>query len=167
MIEEYTKAMEEWSVGGSVSTSTVAPEQGIDIGDSVGCCCSTPKIIAPESEMAVWAVSNTDGCILANADYFYTKEEVDHLIDEASGMTPEEVQVLINKSIKDKADKEQVDELAQQVSANTQSILNTYTKQETNSLLDQYLTKLQANMMFANYSKVENTTLILNSENIN
>lgn len=164
MIEEYARAMEDWSVG-SVSVDTVTPEQGTDIDYSVG-CCSMPKIIAPEQEMAIWAVSNTDGCILANADYFYTKEEVDHLIDEASGMTPEEVQVMINRSIKNKADKEQVNELAQQVSANTQSILNTYTKQETNSLLDQYLTKLQANTMFANYTKVEDTTLILNSENI-
>ena len=149
MTEEYINAMEEWANG-----------------DSVGCCCNSTRIIAPEQDMAIWAVSNTCGEVLANADYFYTKEEVDHLIDEASGMSPSEVQTMIDNSIRYKADKSQVDELAQQVSATTRSILNTYTKQETNSLLDAYLTKLQANQMFANYSKVENTTLILNSQNI-
>ena len=42
----------------------------------------------------------------------------------------------------------------------------TYSKEETNSLLEQYLSILQANNMIANYSKVDGTTLILNNENI-
>lgn len=105
--------------------------------------------------------------VLANADYYYTKEQTEELIDGVSGMTPEQVQRQIDNSIRTKADKSEVNELAEQVRQNTQAILNTYTKQETNSLLQNYLTKLKANEMFANYSKVENTTLILNSENIN
>ena len=84
----------------------------------------------------------------------------------ASAVTREQVEEMINAAIADKADKAALDSLAQQVSANTQAILNTYTKQETNTLLDKYLTKLRANELFANYSKVNGTTLELNSENI-
>ena len=105
--------------------------------------------------------------VLANADYYYTKEQTEELIEGVSGMTPEQVQSQIDRSIRTKADKSEVNELAEQVRQNTQAILNTYTKQETNDLLTAYLTKLKANEMFANYSKIENTTLILNSENIN
>lgn len=41
-----------------------------------------------------------------------------------------------------------------------------YTKEETNTLLESYLTKINANAMFANYSQVSGSTLILNAENI-
>ena len=73
---------------------------------------------------------------------------------------------MIAAAISTKANQADLEALAQQVSANTQSILNTYTKQETNALLEAYLTKLQANEMFANYSKVENTTLVLNADGL-
>jgi hypothetical protein len=68
--------------------------------------------------------------------------------------------------VQDKADKADVEALSAQVASNTERILNTYTKPEVNNLLASYYTKLQTNSMFGNYSKVEDTTLILNSENI-
>ncbi len=123
------------------------------------------ETFSPSDTMQSWTHCNTH-VILANADYYYTKEETDKLIDGVSGMTPEEVQEQIDWSIKDKADKSQVNEIAEQVRENTLAILNRYTKQETNSLLEAYLTKLEANGMFANYSKVHGDTLSLNDENI-
>ena len=104
--------------------------------------------------------------MLANADNYYTKKQVEDLIDDISGMTQAEVQEQIDESIKTKADKSEVNELAQQVSENAQRILNTYTKNETNSLLQNYLTKLEANGMVANYAKVNGDTLTLNNQNI-
>lgn len=119
----------------------------------------------PDCDMRRWEYCDNT-VVLANAEYYYTKEQTEELIDGVSGMTPEQVQSQIDRSIRTKADKSEVNELAEQVRQNTQAILNTYTKAETNALLTAYLTKLKANEMFANYSKVENTTLILNSENI-
>lgn len=121
--------------------------------------------IYPEQDLDRWSYCD-NSVVLANADYYYTKEQTEELIDGVSGMTPEEVQSQIDRSIRTKADKTEVNELAEQVRQNTSAINNTYNKQETNSLLQNYLTKLKANEMFANYTKVENTTLILNSENI-
>lgn len=122
--------------------------------------------IYPEQDLDRWSYCD-NSVILANADYYYTKEQTEELIEGVSGMTPEQVQSQIDRSIRTKADKSEVNELAEQVRQNTQELLNTYTKVETNALLTAYLTKLKANEMFANYSKIENTTLILNSENIN
>lgn len=123
-------------------------------------------MIYPDCDMRKWEYCDNT-VVLANADYYYTKEQTEELIEGVSGMTPEQVQSQIDRSIRTKADKSEVNELAEQVRQNTQAILNTYTKAETNALLTAYLTKLKANEMFANYSKIENTTLILNSENIN
>lgn len=120
----------------------------------------------PDCDMKRWEYCDNT-VVLANAEYYYTRQQTEELIDSVSGMTPEQVQRQIDNSIRTKADKSEVNELAEQVRQNTQAILNTYTKAETNALLTAYLTKLKANEMFANYSKVENTTLILNSENIN
>jgi hypothetical protein len=130
--------------------------------------CHSMMEINPEADMTRWCVQQTI-TILANADYYYTKKEVDDIISqiEGGGMTPQEVQAMINRSIAGKADKSEVDTLAAQVRENTEKILNTYTKPEVNALLASYYTKIQTNNMFANYSKVENSTLILNSENIN
>lgn len=122
--------------------------------------------IYPEQDLDRWSYCDNT-VVLANADYYFTKEQTEELIDGVSGMTPEQVQRQIDNSIRTKADKSEVNELAEQVRQNTQAILNTYTKAETNALLTAYLTKLKANEMFANYSKIDNTTLILNSENIN
>ena len=122
--------------------------------------------IYPEQDLDRWSYCDNT-VVLANADYYLTRQQTEELIDGVSGMTPEQVQRQIDSSIRTKADKSEVNELAEQVRQNTQAILNTYTKQETNDLLTAYLTKLKANEMFANYSKIENTTLILNSENIN
>ena len=123
-------------------------------------------MICPQEDLDRWSYCD-NSVVLANADYYYTKEQTEELIEGVSGMTPEQVQSQIDRSIRTKADKSEVNELAEQVRQNTQAILNTYTKAETNALLTAYLTKLKANEMFANYSKIENTTLILNSENIN
>lgn len=56
--------------------------------------------------------------------------------------------------------------LADAVRQNTQDILNRYTKQEVNTLLQAYYTKLETNRMFANYSRVSDNILSLNDQNI-
>ena len=121
--------------------------------------------IFPDCDMKRWEYCDNT-VVLANADNYYTKEQVDKKIEDVEGMTPEDVQKQIDWSIKDKADKSELNELAQKVSENAQRILNTYTKNETNSLLTAYLTKLEANGMVANYAKVNGDTLTLNNENI-
>ena len=122
-------------------------------------------MIYPDCDMKRWEYCDNT-VVLANADSYYTKKQVEDLIDDVSGMTSAEVQEQIDESIKTKADKSEVNELAQQVSENAQRILNTYTKNETNSLLQNYLTKLEANGMVANYAKVNGDTLTLNNQNI-
>lgn len=122
-------------------------------------------MICPEYDLERWSYCD-NSVVLANADYYYTKEQTEKLIDSVSGMTPEQVQSQIDRSIRTKADKSEVNELAEVVRQQGQAILNTYTKQETNTLLESFLTKLKANEMFANYSKVQGTILVLNSENI-
>lgn len=148
MIDNYNEVMEQWA------------------NPIVG-SCSSMTTIEPDEDIRRWCVQKTI-TMLANSDYYYTKEEVDHLLAmvSASAVTREQVEEMIAVAIQDKANQADLDALAQQVSANTQALLNTYTKQETNSLLESYYTKLQTNSMFANYSKIEDTTLILNSENI-
>ena len=149
MIDNYNEVMEQW------------------INPAVGSCTSMTTI-EPDADMRRWCVHKTV-TILANADYYYTREEVDKLLEEitASGVTREQVEEMIAVAIKDKADKAQVEALSAQVATNTERILNTYTKPEVNNLLASYYTKLQTNSMFGNYSKVQDTTLILNAENIN
>ncbi len=122
-------------------------------------------MIYPDCDMKRWEYCDST-VVLANADYYYTKEQVDKKIEDVEGMTQEDVQKQIDESIKNKADKSEVNELAQKVSENAQRILNTYTKNETNSLLQNYLTKLEANGMVANYAKVNGDTLTLNNQNI-
>lgn len=121
--------------------------------------------IFPDCDMKRWEYCDNT-VVLANADNYYTKKQVEDLIDDVSGITQEEVQKQIDESIKTKADKSEVNELAQKVSENAQRILNTYTKNETNSLLQNYLTKLEAKSMAANYAKVDGDILTLNSGNI-
>ena len=148
MIENYNEVMEQWG----------APAVGN---------CTSMTTIEPDADMRRWCVHKTV-TILANSDYYYTKDEVDHLLDlvTASGVTKQEVEVMIAVAIQDKANKSDLQALSAQVQTNTERILNTYTKPEVNGLLASYYTKIQTNNMFANYSKVDNTTLILNSENI-
>lgn len=122
-------------------------------------------MIYPDCDMKRWEYCDNT-VVLANADYYYTKEQVDKKIEDVEGITQEDVQKQIDESIKDKADKSEVNELAQKVSENAQRILNTYTKNETDSLLQNYLTKLEANSMVANYAKVDGDILSLNSNNI-
>lgn len=149
MIDNYNEVMEQWG----------APAVGN---------CTSMTTIEPDADMRRWCVHKTV-TILANADYYYTREEVDKLLEQvtSSGVTREEVEEMIAVAIQDKADKAQVEALSAQVASNTERILNTYTKPEVNNLLASYYTKLQTNSMFGNYSKVEDTTLILNAENIN
>ena len=122
-------------------------------------------MIYPDCDMKRWEYCDNT-VVLANADAYYTKKQVEDLIDDVSGMTPAEVQEQIDESIRTKADKSEVNELAEQVRQNAEAILNRYTKQETNSLLQSYLSKLEAKGMFANYSKVSGDVLSLNDENI-
>lgn len=105
---------------------------------------------------------------LADAQRYYEKWQIDKMLEDivvsGGGVTSGMVQEMIDESTS--ATTEQVNELAIVVSGQSEQILDRYTKQETNNLLEVYLTKLEARQMFANYSKVENTTLILNNENI-
>lgn len=146
MIENYQDVMNEW------------------MNPSVGCCTNMMEII-PDEDMHRWAVTRTI-TVLANSDYYYTKTEVDKLLQDitASGVTREEVEEMINTAVATKADQAEVDAIAAQVRQNTERLLNTYTKTETNDLLANYLSKLEAMRMRDNYSKVSGDTLILNSE---
>lgn len=146
MIENYQDVMNEW------------------MNPSVGCCTNMMEII-PDEDMHRWAVTRTI-TVLANSDYYYTKTEVDHLLQmiTASGVTRAEVEEMINTAVSTKANQAEVDAIAEQVRLNTQRLLNTYTKTETNDLLANYLTRLEALNLRDNYSKVSGDTLILNSE---
>lgn len=122
-------------------------------------------MIYPDCDMNRWEYCD-NSVILANADYYYTKEETDVLIDSVSGMTPEEVQEQIDWSIRDKADKSEVSQLAETVRQQGEKLLNTYTKTETDNLLANYMSKLEAKGMIANYAAVNQDVLTLNNENI-
>lgn len=147
MIEGYEDVVREWS------------------SPSIGHGCCNTISINPDDELHRWAVQQTI-TILANADYYYTKTEVDSLLRDivAGTVTREEVQAMINRAIATKANQADLEALSAQVASNTAAILNRYTKQETNALLESYLTKIKAMEMRDNYSKVQDTTLILNSE---
>lgn len=122
-------------------------------------------MIYPDCDMKRWEYCDNT-VVLANADAYYTKKQVDDLIDDVSGMTPAEVQEQIDDSIRTKADKSEVNELAAQVRENTDAILNRYTKSETNALLQSYMTKLEGRGMISNYAQVNGDVLSLNNENI-
>ena len=168
MIENYEEILNEWAAGNS-PTATV-PVSNIDDAPqewSTPCqdACSNMMEVIPANDFTRWAVQRVV-TVLANSDYYYTKSEVDHLIEMATAdsVTREEVEQMINTAIATKADKATVDALADQVRQNTQDILNRYTKEETNNLLTNFLSKLEATRMRDNYSKVDGETLILNSE---
>lgn len=122
-------------------------------------------MIYPDCDMKRWEYCDNT-VVLANADAYYTKKQVDDLVDDVSGMTPAEVQEQIDDSIRTKADKSEVNELAAQVRENTDAILNRYTKSETNALLQSYMTKLEGRGMISNYAEVNGDILTLNNENI-
>ena len=122
-------------------------------------------MIYPDCDMKRWEYCDNT-VVLANADAYYTKKQTEDLIDNVSGMTPAEVQEQIDWSIKDKADKSEVNEIAEAVRQQGERLLNTYTKTETDNLLASYLTKLEARGMIANYSAVNGDVLSLNNENI-
>lgn len=68
--------------------------------------------------------------------------------------------------IQDSTVQTEIQELAEEVRELASHILDSYTKEETNALLENYLSKLEANGMFANYAVVEDTTLKLNNQEI-
>lgn len=150
MIDNYDSIINDWT------------------SPKVGCCTEMVDIIHPDCDMTAWAVQKTV-TVLANADYYYTREEVDNLLSQitVSGVTSGEVETMIARAIASKADKSTVDALAEQVRQNTEDILNRPTTQQVNTLLDSYYSKLETDSKFAKYSKVEGTTLVLNSEGIN
>lgn len=146
MIENYQDVMNEWG------------------NPPVG-CCTDMMTIDRDMDIQRWAVTRTI-TVLANSDYYYTKTEVDKLLEEivGSSVTREEVEQMIARAVSTKADKAAVDAIAEQVRQNTQQLLNTYTKEETNSLLSNYLSKLEAINMRDNYAAINGTTLTLNNE---
>lgn len=122
-------------------------------------------MIYPDCDMKRWEYCDNT-VVMANADYYYTKEQTDKLLDDISGMTPAEVQYMINRAVQPKADKTEVNEIAEVVRQQGERILNTYTKSEVDVLLTSYMTKLEANQMMENYAKVQNDVLTL-ADNIN
>lgn len=68
--------------------------------------------------------------------------------------------------IQDSTIQTEIQDLAEEVRELASHILDSYTKEETNALLESYLSKLEANGMFANYAVVEDTTLKLNNQEI-
>lgn len=145
MIQDYDDIMAQWCYSGTM--------------------CSGTMTVTPEEDLTRWAVQQTI-TVLANADYYYTRTEVDNLLSQVTGggLTKAEVEQMIAYAIESKADKSEVQTLAEKVRENTNKLLNVYTKTETNSLLQDYLTRLEAMRIRDNYSKVENNTLTLNSE---
>ena len=91
-------------------------------------------MIYPDEDMKRWECCDTQ-VVLANANYYYTKGQVDKKLDEIDGMTEEEVQTMINRSIRTKADKTDVNALSGQVEDNTEAIANTYTKREVDNAI--------------------------------
>lgn len=138
-----------------------------EIAKNWGCCSEMVDVIAPDCSMSQWAVQKTV-MELANADYYYTKDEVDSLLKQitAGGVTKEEVEAMISAAIAAKANQADLDALSEQVAQNSRDILDRPTQTEVNNLLSNYYSKLETRGMFANYSKVENTTLVLNAEDI-
>ena len=83
MIENYDKVVEEW-----------------------GCAQTAMMNINPDEDLRRWCVQKTV-TILANADYYYTKKEVDEIIKSiviSGGTTPQEVQEMIDEAISGKVD---------------------------------------------------------------
>ena len=107
---------------------------------SVGTCTNMMEI-SPEMDLKRWAVQQTV-TILANADYYYTKREVDKLLEyiTSSAVTREQVEAMIQLAIASKADKSELQALAN----------NVYTKGEVN-------------IMFDNYSIIDDHILYLNN----
>lgn len=149
MIDNYDSIINDWT------------------SPKVGCCTEMVDVISPNCSENLWAVQKTV-TLLANADYYYTREEVDSLLEQvtASGVTSGQVEAMIAEAIRTKADQSEVNAIAEQVRQNTADILNTYTKQETNALLTAFYSKLESDSMFADYSRVDGNTLILNANNI-
>lgn len=112
-------------------------------------------MIYPKKDMAGWAI-NSCGTVLRNADYYYTKKQIDKIIADITGVTTDKVQKMIDLS---------TESIKEQVKANSKAILERPTKTEVNNLLSAYLTKIEAKKAFDNYTKVEGETMIIN-ENV-
>jgi len=101
-------------------------------------------MICPDKQLDMWEYCD-NSVILANADWYYTKQQTEELIDSVSGMNPTEVQDMINRSIHSKADKTYVDEqdaeLSNSIRAINSNMAQRYTKTETNNLLDMKVDK--------------------------
>lgn len=121
--------------------------------------------IEPIKSMERWEVCD-NAVVLANADYYYTKEQTHKLIEGVSGISQSDVESIVTFNVKDKADKTDLEALSRIVAKQGEKILGTYTKEETDSLFNNYLTRFEARKMVANYTKIDGDTLVLNSENI-
>lgn len=125
-------------------------------------------MIRPECDMKRWEYCDNT-VVLANADAYYTKGQVDKKIEDieiSGGTPPEVVQEMIDSSIRTKADKSEVNALAAQVTDNARAILDRYTKSEVNALLQGYKSKLQADKDIAEYAAINGSVLSLNDKNI-
>ena len=91
-----------------------------------------------------------------------TEVEIDEALnDQSHNPVANRTITLKVREIEDKHDT-----LADQVRANTQGLLDRYTKIETNNLLKNYYTKKETRGMIANYTAVDGKNLKLNNEQI-
>ncbi len=109
MIERYEEVMSQWA----------NPCQ-----DS----CTNMIEISPDEELRRWAIQQTI-TVLANADYYYTRYEVDNLLEQitSSALTRQEVQDMINIAVRDKANQSDLDALSQAID-NTNARIDNYTE---------------------------------------
>ena len=96
-------------------------------------------MLFPDCDMRAWEICDSS-VVLANADNFYSKQQTDELLDSVSGMSPDEVQTMINRSLHSKADKTYVDEqdssLSNDIRAINAQLTQIYKKSDVNNLLD-------------------------------
>lgn len=122
-------------------------------------------MIYPDERIQAWSCCDNT-VVLANAGYYYTKQQVDKIVDGIEGLTPNGVEELVDEKTSTKADKSEVNALAQQVTTNARAILDRYTKSEVNALLASYKSKLEADKDISEYAAMNGTTLSLNDKNI-
>lgn len=109
--------------------------------------CSQMMEINPDEDLRRWSVQQTI-TLLANADYYYTKKEVDDIIqgiEISGGTTPEQVQEMIDEAISGKADTTAVTEaISEATSGKVDTSTYTAYTAATNSALNNKQNELTA-----------------------
>jgi hypothetical protein len=118
MIENYDEIMSQWA-NPCVET------------------CTNMMDVKPDEDLRRWSVKQTI-TVLANADYYYTKDEVNHLLEmiTSQALTREEVQRMIKQAVASEADKSELDALDSNVYSKTEvdTMFGTYTQVDNHIL---------------------------------